>query len=433
VVLTGIGLYGLRAGGQEPKTPPAPPVLVPPPEVPSLPPPALPATATTENFTVTGPSTRIARLVADAAERARKDVAMTWLEKELPKWAKPVAIRANIRADGSGGATTFDFAGGGFAGSMEVGGSLDRILADHIPHEVTHCVMADVFRKPLPRWADEGISLMSETEGEQDRHATLAAQFARSGDLIQTKALFEMKEYPAKVMVLYAQGFYVARFLMVRKDRRTLLRFVKDGMETGWEAAAKTHYGFASLGELEAAYLAALKPADRGPAADPAPKLVLASLDREGRITVTQVSSTVVPVTSYVERELRNARKDGTVVLSKYWEPVTMMKRTNLVIPRAFAADQVKVLGVDGKPADAAAVKAALGGGKPVPVVVTTYLTGIDPAFAAALKPGTLVLVFPAAKPDAEERLLPLPTIPAEPAQSDPEPRRVTPTVPREQ
>ena len=428
VALTGVGLYGLRAGGQDPKAPPLPPpVLIPPPEAPALPPPALPATVTTENFTVTGPSQRIAKLVGDAAERARKDVAVAWLGKELPKWSRPVPIRASIRHDWNGGSTTFDFEGAGFQANMEVGGPLERVLADLVPHEVAHCVMADLFQKPLPRWADEGISVLSETDGEQERHAIKAAELAQSGRLIQTRALFDAKEYPADAMVLFAQGFYVTRFLVARKDRRTFLSFVNDGMADGWEAAAKKHYGFATLADLEAAYLTTIKSDASAPVLDKAPTLSLAEMAPGGRIVVTVAGPVLVPTTSYMKRERPAAGKAGP---EWYYEPVTTWKRIADAGSRIVTADRVKALTLDGKPVDAATMKAALSE-KQVPVVVTTRLSGIDPAFAAALKPGTLVLVLPAENIEAGPPNAP-PWIPAADESTAPKPR-VPPTIRREE
>ena len=124
VVLTGVGLYGSRAGGQVPTVPSVEQPLPRVPEAPTLPPPALPATVTTDNFTVTGPSARIARLIADAAERARKDVAIAWLGKELRRDSRTRSgdVRAEYLAR-----PVRRFAAGGFRGS-DRRGQLDRVL-----------------------------------------------------------------------------------------------------------------------------------------------------------------------------------------------------------------------------------------------------------------------------------------------------------------
>ena len=62
----------------------------------------------------------------------------------------------------AGGITNFGFAGGRVTDqTISVEGRLDRILASSLPHEVTHTIFAAYFGGPMPRWADEGASLLS--------------------------------------------------------------------------------------------------------------------------------------------------------------------------------------------------------------------------------------------------------------------------------
>src|SRR5262249_25945906 len=104
-----------------------------------------PGTFRTVNFMVSAPSLRIARLVGEAAERHRQELAKRWLGKELPAWPQPCPIRVTINSRGSAGATRFnyDYRGGFEVLEMELAGPLDRILASTLPHEVTHTVWAD--------------------------------------------------------------------------------------------------------------------------------------------------------------------------------------------------------------------------------------------------------------------------------------------------
>ena len=249
-------------------TPEAPPPLaiVPPARADSQP----PATVTTANFRVTAPSTRIARLVADVAERTRKDMALTWLRKELPRRPEPCPIAVTVSHQGSGGATSFDFTGGKVFADMHVEGELDRLLADIVPHEVTHTVLADHFKSPLPRWADEGVRLLSESGEEGSRHTQVVRDTLNEGSGLQLKGLFAARDFPRNVMGFFAQSYSVTKFLVERKDCPTFVRFITDGMKDGWEPAAKTHYGFASVNELERAWIEASKAAAKAP--PPAPK-----------------------------------------------------------------------------------------------------------------------------------------------------------------
>ncbi len=50
---------------------------------------------------------------------------------------------------------------------MNIEGPLDRLLSSVLPHEITHTVFAHYFRTPVPRWADEGGSVLSEDDLER--------------------------------------------------------------------------------------------------------------------------------------------------------------------------------------------------------------------------------------------------------------------------
>ena len=124
---------------------------------------SLGATYETTNFEVHAPDARIARQVGRVAEKCRKEIALKWLGRKMPRWQKRCPLEVSIRLEGSGGATTFQFDHGEvLSQSMVVEGTLERILASVVPHEVTHTVLAHYFREPVPRWADEGAACLSE-------------------------------------------------------------------------------------------------------------------------------------------------------------------------------------------------------------------------------------------------------------------------------
>jgi RNA polymerase sigma factor (sigma-70 family) len=401
VCLTGVGVVGFQAGGQEPPTgaTSAPPIAA------VAPPPSNQTEATTvktANFRVTAPSARVARLIADAAERARKEVASAWLGRELPTRSEPCRIKVNLGHAGSGGATTFNFDGGRVTAEMTVEGPLDRLLADVIPHEVTHVVMAEYFKKSLPRWADEGIAMLSESEEEQARYPSLVAQARYADQLLQVKALLAARDYPSNVGPFFAQSYCLARVLVDRKDRKTLLSFVKDGVDTGWEAAAKTHYG-ATLDELEQAMIEKAKAkgtAKAGAAEDTLPRSIptfaLATADPSGQIKVfDRVAHFCEPVTSYVQRTVQ---VPDSTTLRTYMEPVTNYRlRTSPLAPREFEAKAVKAATPQGKPVEEAKLLDALKG-KTVAVVLVTDADKFDKKFADLLKPDTIILIVPAEK-----------------------------------
>jgi hypothetical protein len=211
----------------------------------------------TRNFEVQAPSGEIARRIGEAAERLRKEKARLWLGKELPAWSSRCPLRVTISLNGNAGATTFAFDGGKILSrTIQIEGSLDRLLESTLPHEITHTILADHFLCPVPRWADEGAAILSEDAIERKRHHTMIRQMLKTpGRAIPLRRLFKLNEYPRDVMVLYAQGYSVTRFLVRAKDYKTFLAFVKAGLSGDWDRAVRTHYGYASVDKLEEAWL----------------------------------------------------------------------------------------------------------------------------------------------------------------------------------
>jgi hypothetical protein len=162
--------------------------------------------------------------------------------------------------DGPSGATSFQFGQGQVLGmKMEINGPLDRLLASVLPHEITHTVFAHAFRCPVPRWADEGGSVLSEDDIERERHDKLVRSILNQSKQIPMRRLFSLKEYPREVMCLYAQGYSIADYLVKRGDRRSFLQFVAHGMQNGWDNAVLTYYGHRTVEELEESWLQYLR------------------------------------------------------------------------------------------------------------------------------------------------------------------------------
>src|SRR5206468_6113533 len=166
-------------------------------------------------------------------------------------------IQVKLTAGEAGGVTSFGFNAGRVSDQrMSVEGRLDRILASALPHEVTHTVFAAYFGGPMPRWADEGASLLSEDRREKDRHDQIVVDLlARGGDL-SLASLFGLEEYPRDLMGFYGQGYSVSRFLVEMGGRPRFLQFVRDGARSGWDTATRSHYGLADVRELDRAWRA---------------------------------------------------------------------------------------------------------------------------------------------------------------------------------
>jgi hypothetical protein len=277
----------------------------------------------TANFVVQAPNQQVAQQAGEYAEKWRKEKALEWIGKEMPTWGQPCPLKVTITPGGAGGATTFAFDRGAILSQeMNVQGSLERVLNSVLPHEVTHTVFAYHFRQPLPRWADEGGSVLSEDDLERKRHDDMVRQCLAGGRAFRLRVLFEMKQYPDSgqdVMTLYAQGYSLSRFLVETTGRRQFLAFVGDGMRQGWDNAVKSHLGMNRVEDLEAAWLDWMRGTFRPDAG------LLAKNSKPARPTqaqptaslgIPQPSAAVVRGASPDEPPLRYSARDG-------WSPIS--------------------------------------------------------------------------------------------------------------
>jgi hypothetical protein len=215
-------------------------------------------TVRSTNFLVSAPSAALAEEICRAAEQYRRDLALEWLGRELPPWASPCPIRADVSPQlGAGGATSFVFQRGvPTQWTMQIQGSRERILDSVLPHEITHTIFATHFGRPLPRWADEGACTTVEHPSERARQDRFLIEFLTNERGIPFNRMFAMKEYPRDILPLYSQGYSLARFLIQQGGKQKFVQYVGEGMQTNnWTAATQKFYGFRSLSDLQVTWL----------------------------------------------------------------------------------------------------------------------------------------------------------------------------------
>jgi hypothetical protein len=214
----------------------------------------------TTNFHVHAADPQVAQLIGQWAEHYRKEKATLWLGHEMPNWSQPCPLYVEVNTQGPSGATSFQFGQGQVLGmKMEIQGPLERLVRSVLPHEITHTVFAFHFRQPVPRWADEGGSVLSEDDIERNRHDQLVRSIINKGQKIPLRTLMGLKEYPAQVMCLYAQGYSMTDYLVKRGNRQQFLNFLSRGMQAGWDRAVQEQYGHRTIEELEQAWLQFLR------------------------------------------------------------------------------------------------------------------------------------------------------------------------------
>ena len=212
----------------------------------------------TKNFVVETSDPELARQFALTAEYHRRKQAIDWLGKPLPDWAKPCQIKVKVGENlAPGGATTFVFANGEvYDWDMNIQGSAERIIDSVIPHEVTHTIFACRFRKPVPRWVDEGAATSVEHISERTKYRNMLIEFLQTNRGIPFRTMVNAKEYPADAMPFYAQSFTAAEYLIASGGRSRYIAFVEEGIQTeNWSAALQHHYGYLNLEHFQNVWL----------------------------------------------------------------------------------------------------------------------------------------------------------------------------------
>jgi hypothetical protein len=254
----------------------------------------------TQNFVIDAPTPAIAQRAGQYAEEYRREKAIQWLGREMPNWSVPCPLKITVTMNGSGGATSFVFDRGAILSQeMHIEGTVERVMNSVLPHEITHTVFAYYYRQPVPRWADEGGSVLSEDDLERSRHDKLVRDILNTpGRMIPLRRLFTLTQYPPDVMVLYAEGYSVTNFLVNISNRQAFLQFIAQGMQRGdWDSAVRSSFRFNRVEDLEAAWLASLRSPKNPPAN------VLASRDgaAAGGNAAMVVRQTLPPAQPFLE------------------------------------------------------------------------------------------------------------------------------------
>ncbi len=222
--------------------------------------------AETGNFRVFHHQQRpLAEKTAQVAEATRQGMGTKWLGDAGADWtprcdiflhetaqdySKATGVPAN-----SPGHSTIRSEGGRVVGRrIDLHRDDESMLTAVLPHEATHVVLAGRFGDyAVPRWADEGVAVLSEPRDKVERHLRNLPQYNQDNTLLKVREIMQMNDYPNPrfISAFYAQSVSVVEFLTKEKGPTTFSAFVKDGLTGGYEAALRKHYGIQSFDELE--------------------------------------------------------------------------------------------------------------------------------------------------------------------------------------
>jgi tetratricopeptide (TPR) repeat protein len=223
----------------------------------------------TSNFRVHSTDDQLAGQVADIAESTRLELYKTWYGK-LPdsNWNPKCDVYVHDSADQYARITR---QGPGSPGHSQTSAERGRVSSRRIdlrrdgtdlvhailPHEITHVVLADRFTtRPMPRWADEGVAVLTEPADKKHAHLKNLGEFLNRGRVFSARQLMTMNDYPngSQWPMFYAESVSLVEFLVARSGPSKFIEFMEGALKNGYETELKRVYGFASFEELEVAW-----------------------------------------------------------------------------------------------------------------------------------------------------------------------------------
>jgi hypothetical protein len=222
--------------------------------------------AETVNFRIFhSQSRKDAERAARVLEKTRASAMSRWFGKVAEPWsprcdvylhptARTYARTTGAPAGSPGHSTLTLDAGRVLARRVDVRAGDEHALTSVLPHETAHVVLAGRFgRHFTPRWADEGVAVLSEPRERVNLHLRNLPTHRREGTLFSVGKLMRMDQYPEPRLIgpFYAQSVSLVEFLCKKKDPATFTRFLEAGLEHGWPAALRRHYGWSGFAELD--------------------------------------------------------------------------------------------------------------------------------------------------------------------------------------
>jgi tetratricopeptide (TPR) repeat protein len=225
----------------------------------------------TANFRVIYYESReLAEQAARVAELTRTTVIRKWFGEGPSPWTPKCTIFLYPNADFYARQTGKAKDSPGHSTSARDPANLERVVKRQIdlhcdvaemlthvlPHETTHVALAGRFgRYDLPRWADEGMAILSEPREKVERYLKMTPSLRSRHELFSTSELMAFKDnYPdaRRITAFYVQSISLVDFLSSQKGGpQAFTRFVRDGLESGFEKALQRHYGFRDFKDLE--------------------------------------------------------------------------------------------------------------------------------------------------------------------------------------
>lgn len=222
----------------------------------------------TDNFQICcDESETLALGLARHAETLRRELREKWLgSASSARWVPKCQVvlhssrRSYTAAIGRGsertvGSSFVNVTAGVIRGRrIDLLGGQTEFLTAALPHELTHVVLKDRFPSvQLPRWADEGMAMLADTEAKQVRHRIDLRKALAQRTTFNLAALVTMEEYPRSDRwgTFYGESVSLTEFLVEQGSPRHFVRFIDRAITKGYDAALRECYGVEGVAELD--------------------------------------------------------------------------------------------------------------------------------------------------------------------------------------
>jgi hypothetical protein len=224
------------------------------------------AMAETANFRIYHNQARdLVEKVAQVAETTRAAMHRKWLGEAGENWSprcdlylhatgQDYSRATGVPANSPGHSTIRSEAGRVLGRRMDLHCDDANMLVAVLPHETTHVVIAGKLGEaPVPRWADEGMAVLTEPRDKIDRHLRNLPRYRQDQLLLSVRQLMQMNDYPEPRVIgaFYAESVSLVDFLSREKGTQTFTAFLREGLRGGYEPALRRHYGIQDFDELE--------------------------------------------------------------------------------------------------------------------------------------------------------------------------------------
>lgn len=221
--------------------------------------------AETTNFRIFhNQSTEYAERVARIAEKTRLDMQRKWFgtaedwkpicDIVLHNTADEYSQRTHESRNSPGHSTIKSEGGKVVVRRIDLHWDDPNLLVAVLPHEATHVVLAGRFGSRLvPRWADEGMAVLTEPREKVERHLRNLPQHRQDQTLMSLRQLVQLEDYPEprRIGAFYAESVSLVDFLCKKAGPQVFTHFLRDGMQGGYERALQQHYGYRDFADLE--------------------------------------------------------------------------------------------------------------------------------------------------------------------------------------